>query len=132
MSRILLDTFGYSAFMRGQAEVKLMLQGAEEIHLTPVVLGELLAGFFKGKNRLKNERELQAFLESPRVNVTNVDGETARRYAVIVSALRTAGTPIPTNDVWIAATAMQYGLRVTTTDAHYSKIPQVLVDYFEP
>lgn len=92
MSRILLDTSGYAAFMRGHAEVKLILQGAEEIHLTPVVLGELLAGFFKGKNRLKNERELQAVLESPRVNVTNVDGETARRYAVIVSALRTAGT----------------------------------------
>ena len=132
VSRILLDTSGYSAFMRGHAEVKLVLQGAEEIHLTPVVLGELLAGFFKGKNRRKNERELQAFLESPRVNVANVDGETARRYAVIVSALRTAGTPIPTNDVWIAASAMQHGLRVTTTDAHYSKIPQVLIDYFEP
>jgi predicted nucleic acid-binding protein len=118
--------------MRGHAEVKLVLQRAEEIHLTPVVLGELLAGFFKGKNRRKNERELQAFLESPRVNVANVDSETARRYAVIVSALRTAGTPIPTNDVWIAASAMQHGLRVITTDAHYSKIPQVLTDYFEP
>jgi len=51
---------------------------------------------------------------------------------VIVNALRTAGTPIPTHDVWIAARAMQHGLRVTTTDAHYSKIPQVLTDYFEP
>jgi predicted nucleic acid-binding protein len=118
--------------MRGHAEVKLVLQGAEEIHLTPVVLGELLAGFFKGKNRRKNERELQAFLESPRVNVANVDSETARRYAVIVNTLLTAGTPIPTNDVWIAASAMQHGLRVTTTDAHFSKIPQVLTDYFEP
>jgi len=49
VSRILLDTFGYSAFMRGHAEVKFVLQGAEEIHLTFVVLGELLAGFFKGK-----------------------------------------------------------------------------------
>ncbi len=66
--------------MRGHAEVKVVLQGAEEIHLTPVVWASSFAGFFKGKNRLKNERELQAFLESPRVNVANVDGETARRY----------------------------------------------------
>ncbi len=63
--------------------------------------------------------------------MANVDGETARRYTVIVSALRRTGTPIPTNDVWISASAMQHGLRVTTADAHYSKTPQVLVDYFE-
>jgi tRNA(fMet)-specific endonuclease VapC len=116
--------------MRGHAEVKLAVQGADEIHLTPIVLGELMTGFFKGKDRRKNERELQVFLESPRVNVVNVDAETAQRYAVIVSALRKAGTPIPTNDIWIAASATQHGLRVATTDAHYSRIPQVFVDYF--
>ncbi len=118
--------------MRGHAEVKLAVQGAEEVHLTPIVLGELLTGFFKGKDRRKNERELQVFLESPRVIVVNVEAETAQRYAVIVSALRTAGTPIPTNDIWIAASAMQHGLHVTTTDAHYSRIPQVFVDFFAP
>ena len=62
----------------------------------------------------------------------NLGGETARRYAVTVNVLRTAGTSIPTNDVWIAASAMQHGLRVTTTDAHYLRIPQALVDYFDP
>lgn len=132
MSRILLATSAHSAFRRGHGEVKLALQGAEDIHLTPVVLGELLAGFFGGKARRKNERELQTFLESPRVSVLNVDSESAERYAVIVSALRTAGTPIPANDIWIAASAMQHGLRMITTDAHYSKVPQVVVDYFEP
>jgi len=118
--------------MRGHAEVKRAMQGADEIHLTPVVLGELLAGFYRGRDRRKNERELQTFLQSPRVSVVSIDSETAGRYAIVVSSLRAAGTPIPTNDIWIAASAMQHGLRIIATDAHYSKILQVVTDYFEP
>lgn len=116
--------------MRGHANLKLALQRAERIVLTPVVLGELRAGFRAGARVRKNEGELHRFLVSPRVDVVAVDAETAERYAVIVHTLRTAGTPIPTNDIWIAASAMQYGLRVLTTDAHYTKIPQILVEQF--
>jgi predicted nucleic acid-binding protein len=108
------------------------VQRADEIFVTPVVVGELLAGFLRGRNRRKNQRELDAFLASPRVGVVTIDAETAERYAVIITALRAAGTPIPTNDVWIAASAMQHGLRVTTTDTHYTQVPQILVDYFPP
>ena len=56
--------------------------------------------------------------------------ETAERYAVILNSLWQAGTPIPTNDIWIAASAMEYGLRVVTTDEHYDKISQIMVEYF--
>lgn len=129
MTRILLDTSAYSAFMLGHPEVKLALQRADEISLTPVVLGELLAGFIRGKWRKKNERELEAFLSSPRVQVVDVDADTAQRYAVILNALWKAGTPMPTNDIWIAASAMQHGLRLLTRDAHYRQVPQILVDY---
>lgn len=129
--RVLVDTSAYAAFMRGHPGVKLGLQQAEEIYLTPIVLGELLAGFRRGRHRKKNERELGTFLGSPRVSAAPVDEETARRYAAIVDTLRTAGTPIPTNDLWIAATAMQHGLRILTTDSHYQRVPQVIVDYFE-
>lgn len=132
MSQILLDTSGYSAFMRGQDELKGAIQRAEEISVTPVVIGELLAGFLRGKNRRKNERELEGFLASPRVRTLNIDAQTSERYAVIVNSLREAGTPIPTNDIWIAASAMQYGLRLLTTDAHYRTVSQVIVDFFEP
>ncbi len=59
-----------------------------------------------------------------------MDAETAERYGAIVHALRTAGTPIPTNDLWIAASAMQHGLRVLTTDAHYNRVAQILVEFF--
>jgi predicted nucleic acid-binding protein len=78
----------------------------------------------------KNEAELQKFLTSPRVGLLDITEETAERYAVILNSLWRAGTPIPTNDIWIAATAMEYGLRVVTTDSHYQKIPQIMVDHF--
>lgn len=131
MNRVLVDTSAYSAFMRGHPDVQSALQQAEEILLNPVVLGELLAGFRLGRHRKKNEEELRHFLSSPRVSVVDIDQETADRYAVVFDALRAAGTPIPTNDLWIAASAMQHGLRLVTTDAHYQKAGQIVVDYFE-
>jgi predicted nucleic acid-binding protein len=123
----LLDTSAYSAFLRGHEELKLALQRADRIVLTPVVLGELGAGFRAGARLKKNEAELRRFLASPRVEVVPIDAETAERYAVILHGLRQAGTPIPTNDIWIAASAMQHGLRVLTTDVHYTRMPQIIV-----
>ncbi len=130
MTRLILDTSAYSAFMRSHEEIKVAVQEADEICVNPIILGELLVGFIRGGRRKKNERELRAFLSSPRVLVVDVDEETAERYAVILSSLWKAGTPIPTNDLWIAASAMQHGLHVVTTDAHYQKVSQIIVDYF--
>jgi predicted nucleic acid-binding protein len=128
--RLLLDTSAYSAFMRGHAEIRAAIQDNEEIFLNAVILGELIAGFIKGGWRRKNENELRRFLASPRVGVLDVTEETAERYAVILNSLWRAGTPIPTNDIWIAASAMEHGLRLVTTDDHYQKVPQVMTDYF--
>ena len=132
MSRILLDTSAYSAFMRGDPAVKEAIQTAEAIVLNPVVLGELRVGFLRGRTRQKNEERLKQFLASSRVSIVPVDEDTAERYAAILNGLWTAGTPIPTNDIWIAASAMQYGLTVVTTDARFLKIPQILVSYTSP
>ena len=126
MSRILLDTSAYSAFMRGDSEASAALREADDIYISATVLGEMLAGFLSGSHRAKNEKELARFLDSPRVQLLDVDEDTAERYAVIFTALRKAGTPIPTDDLWIAATAMQYGLRLLTRDAHFAKVPQIL------
>jgi tRNA(fMet)-specific endonuclease VapC len=128
MSRILLDTSAYSAFMRGDDSVVTALQRAEQICLNPIVLGEMLAGFRKGSKRRHNEEELHRFLDSPRVEVLDIDDETAERYALILDTLRRAGTPVATHDLWIAATAMQYGLRLVTLDSDFLKIPQIVVD----
>lgn len=130
MSRLLLDTSAYSAFMRGHGEIKLALQEADEICLNVVVLGELLAGFMRGRRRRRNEGGLKTFLGSTRVRILDVNEETAERYAVILDSLWRAGTPIPTNDIWIAASAMQHGLHLLTTDSHYQNVTQVIVDFF--
>ena len=127
MSRLLIDTSAYSAFMRGNSAAIDAIREADEIYVSATVLGEMLAGFVSGSRRTKNEAELARFFDSPRVNLVDVDEETARRYAVIFSTLRAAGTPIPTNDLWIAASAMQHGLRLLTADAHFERVPQILI-----
>ncbi len=111
--------------MRGHEGLVDLLQRSEEIVLNIIVLGELLAGFRRGERLRENLERLDRFRASPRVKTVALDEETADRYAEIVAHLRQAGTPIPTNDVWIAASAMQFGLRVVTTDSHFEKVPQV-------
>jgi tRNA(fMet)-specific endonuclease VapC len=132
MTRLLLDTSAYSAFMRGHEGVQNLLRRAEEIYVNPIVLGELRAGFGGGRQGRKNEGYLQRFILSPRVTVLSVDAETSERYAFILNALWEAGTPAPTNDIWIAASAMQHGLAVLTTDTHFLKITQILVYCLKP
>ena len=128
--RLLLDTSAYSAFMRGHEGVRHAIRTSEEIFLNSIVIGELTAGFIRGKQRRKNAAELQRFFASPRVGLLDIAEATAERYAVILNGLWQAGTPIPTNDIWIAASAMEYGLSVVATDQHYQKIPQIIVEYF--
>lgn len=127
MNRILVDTSAYSAFMRGSPEAVTAVQEADTIYVSPIVLGELQAGFIRGSRIKKNQRELDDFLSSPRVRVVEVHETTSMRYAVILTSLWKAGTPTPTNDIWMAATAMEYGLQVLTSDPHYLKIAQILV-----
>lgn len=130
MNQLLLDTSAYSAFMRNHTMIKRALQEADEIFLSPIILGELKSGFRKGKRTEKSLKELDAFLSSPRVSILDMDSETSERYAIIINTLWAAGTPVPTNDIWIASTAMQHGLRILTTESHFLKISQVITDYF--
>jgi len=125
VTRLLLDTSAYAGFKRGHEGVVSFIQHAEELHLTPVILGELYSGFRGGTRELQNREELDRFLASPRASLTLIDRETSERYADILHFLRTQGTPVPTNDMWIAASAMQYGLKVVTFDAHFRSIVQV-------
>jgi tRNA(fMet)-specific endonuclease VapC len=130
MTRLLLDTSAYSAFMRGHPDVVENVQLADEIYVNPIVLGELLAGFTRGTRFRKNQAELSEFLSSTRVHVVDIDEGTASRYSVILNSLWKAGTPIPTNDLWISASAMQHGLQILTSDGHYLKVSQVIVEHF--
>lgn len=132
MSRVLLDTSAYSAMRRGDERLLAPIQQASEVFMTPVLIGELLFGFRGGAHAPRNRALLREFLESPRVAVLPLDEETAERYAVVRDYLRQQGTPVPVNDLWIAASAAQHGLRLLTLDAHFKRIPQALVEYFEP
>jgi len=128
---LLLDTSAYSAAKRGHPDAVAAVRRADRLILTPIVLAELHAGFLLGRNLRRNEAELETFVASSRVTVVEVDAETALRYAVIYQGLREAGTPIPTNDIWIAASAMQHGCAVLTADRHFAKVAQILVEILE-
>ena len=132
MNRILLDTSAYSAFRRGHPQIQHRIREASEIQLNPIVLGELRVGFLKGTRLADNLAGLAQFLASPRVELVLVDGETAERYALILDSLRRAGTPIPINDVWIAASAMQHGSILLTTDPHFRSVAQIISEVLEP
>lgn len=92
--RVLLDTSAYSAFMRGHEGVQSAIRASEEILFNSIVLGELTAGFIRGKQRRKNEAELQRFFASPRVGLLDITDGTAERYAVILNGLWQLGTPM--------------------------------------
>jgi tRNA(fMet)-specific endonuclease VapC len=119
---VVLDTNAYTAFMLGDAAVVEVVAYAPRLCLTSVVLGELLGGFAAGSREAKNRAELARFLESPRVELMPVTALTADNYALVYAGLRRKGQPIPTNDLWIAASALEHGAALLTRDAHFSKI----------
>jgi tRNA(fMet)-specific endonuclease VapC len=120
---ILIDTNAYAAFKQGDADALSIIQQVPTIAINAIVLGELLSGFTFGSREDANRRELARFLDSPRVAVVPLDRRTADHYAAVYSALRKAATPIPTNDMWIAATALQHGLLLYTLDQHFQSVP---------
>lgn len=125
MSRYCLDTSAYSHFRRGDPEVIELLDRAGWVGVPSVVLGELRTGFLLGSRTAENESELQAFMAHPAVEELPVEGEVTRHFAEIVIDLRRAGTPLPTNDVWVAATAARAGAPVLSYDAHFEKVARV-------
>ena len=122
MRPILLDTNAYSAFMLGAFEVVEILAQADTLYVNSVVLGELLGGFAVGSREAKNRSELARFLASPRVAVLPLTAITADSYALIHASLRRKGQPIPSNDLWIAASALEHGAALLTRDAHFAHI----------
>jgi predicted nucleic acid-binding protein len=125
MTRYCLDTSAYSHFQRGREEVVGILDRAEWVGVPAVTLGELRTGFLRGGHRVRNENELRNFLWNPVVEVLPVDEEVSRHYAEIVVDLKERGTPLPTNDIWIAATAARSGALVLTYDRHFGEVSRV-------
>ena len=128
----LIDTSAYSWALRDEPTMRKIFRTADRLCLPVVVLGELLAGFKMGAQEMRNRALLQRFLDSPRVEVLSVTEATSEQYAGFIDHLRAAGTPIPTNDVWIAAVAAEHKLTLVTTDFHFSRVPRISVELIEP
>ena len=102
-----------------------LVDSAEWLGVPTIVLGELEAAFRQSARLPRNLDELGAFLSHPVVDELTVDRDVARFYGEIVVALRSKGTPIPTNDIWIAATAARWGATVLTSDRHFQAVDRV-------
>ena len=126
MRRLLLDTNIYVLHRAGEREIVELIASADALFMNPIVLGELMAGFAIGSRERANREGLARFLESPRISVLPLEEQTAVTYAAVFRALRRRGRPIPTNDLWIAASALQHGLVLATRDRHFSEIDGLL------
>jgi predicted nucleic acid-binding protein len=127
MRRIIIDTNIYVAFKRADPHVMQVFRACDEVHLNVTVFTELIASFKAGNKESANRQELSEFLNSPRVQFDPIDEGTAEFYAHIYLLLRLKGNPIPTNDIWLAASAMQHGLALFTRDNHFRSIDSLLL-----
>ncbi|ETX05985.1 type II toxin-antitoxin system VapC family toxin [Candidatus Entotheonella palauensis] len=123
----LFDTNAYVALKRGDPHVEELVRACELLYVSIIVLGELYFGFHDGSRRRHNLAELEQFLSHPYVSVALLSQTTADRFGRIATHLKRAGTPIPTNDMWIAAQAMELGVEVISFDAHFSRVPGLVV-----
>ena len=127
MNGMLIDTNVYSNAMRGEGSVVATLRRASHIGIASISIGELLSGFKGGTNEQENRAQLAEFLDTPRVALYGVSEDTAEFYASILDGLRDSGTPIPTNDIWIAAVALEHGLRLFSMDHHFGAVAGLLL-----
>jgi len=119
---VLLDTSAYAWMKRGHAETLARIRKAERVLFSTIVAGELLAGFRQGSRYEANVVEMEGFLAEEHVSLLDVTWKTAERFGLVMAGLRGRGTPIPTNDVWLAAQAMETGARLLTGDTHFRRV----------
>ena len=124
--RVALDTNRYVDLCRGVPETVALLEEAESVVLPFVVLGELRAGFSHGRRQAENERTLRRFLLKDGVRVLFADDQTTHHYVAVFRQLRKQGTPIPTNDMWLAAVVLQHNLVLHARDEHFDRLAQVV------
>jgi len=123
--RLVLDTSAYARLRVGDGRVLDRLADADVVLMPSVVLGELEGGFRLGRRPEANRAVLAEFLDEPFVAVAPVTADVALRYGEIFARLRRAGTPIPTNDVWIAATTLDRGAHLLTFDRDFEHVERL-------
>ena len=121
--RVLPDTNACSILWRHGSQVEHALNQADFVYISTIVIGELFAGFKRGNQEAKNKKLFASFIQSPTISIIPVSQDTAEIYAQIKYGLGKLGKPIPSNDLWIAAHAMETGSVLVTYDRHFLKIP---------
>jgi tRNA(fMet)-specific endonuclease VapC len=124
--RVALDTNRLTDLFQGDAELADRLGACDEVWLPLMVLAEIKAGFYGGSQQHRNELLLHSFLAKPTVGILLPARETAEHYARLFVQLKRAGTPIPDNDIWIAALVLEHDLMLITRDQHFERVPQLL------
>ena len=124
--RILLDTNRLTDVLRGEQETVKLVEQAVEVWVPFITMGEIKAGFLNGTRSESNQHLLQKFLNQPGIGVLFPSRETSDYYARLFAQLRRAGTPIPTNDLWIASLCVQHELTLLSRDEHFDTLPQLL------
>ena len=124
--RLALDTNRYVDLCKGGEDTVRLVSTAESVFLPFVVVAELRGGFALGRRAADNERVLRRFLLKPGVAVLYADEQTTHHYAAAFRQLRVQGTPIPTNDLWIAALVLQHNLTLHARDRHFDHLPQIV------
>lgn len=128
MMTTLIDTNAYSALMKGEEQVASFLDHADVVYLSVIVAGELLAGFKGSRKERENTLLLTDFIESGgKTVVLPAVYETSQRFALIKDALKKKGTPIPLNDIWIAAQCMEKGAVLLSYDSHFEAVDGLLL-----
>ena len=122
MKTVLMDTNAYTGLLTGSKDVLTAIASADTVYMSIFVLGELYAGFHGGKREQRNRETLNRFLGKPTVKILNATSETAEVFGFVKSQLKRAGTPLPINDVWIAAHALETGSVVVSLDRHFRKV----------
>lgn len=117
---MILDTNGLSAFAEGESTLEPILRKAAQIAVPVVVLGEYWYGISQSRDRAQYEKWLAEYL--PKFRILDVDERTAISYSLVRTELRRAGTPIPSNDVWIAALCRQHSLPLLSRDRHFDAV----------
>ena len=125
MSRYCLDTSAYTHFQKADPQIVELLESAEWIVVPSIVIGELAAGFLSGTKAKQNFKLLSEFLSNPVVTEVPADHDVALIFGEILSILRSQGTPLPTNDIWIAAACARAGATLLTYDAHFHSIRRI-------
>lgn len=129
--KLVLDTNAYCLCDFGLASALELVERATTLFLPSIVYGELYYGFRHGKRFEANLRRLDQFSEQFDVHIILVDLDVARKFGDIFASLRRKGTPLPTNDIWIAACCMSVGGTLLTSDRHFDSVEQIQSEFLD-